>query len=145
MLGKPLLTFSPLHEGILVKRYKRFLADVELASGELVTAHCANTGPMKGVLHPGGRVRLRYAPSPTRKLAWSWEQAEVIDENNFSCWCRLNVPGTDWGSRINNYHRDSSDRLLQYYLFREIFRSLIIAYNLMSGERSSLISQADVW
>ena len=62
---------------MLLKRYKRFLADVELSSGETVTAHCANTGPMTGVLIPGQRVRLRHAPSPKRKLAWTWEQAEV--------------------------------------------------------------------
>ncbi|PHX68115.1 MAG: DNA/RNA nuclease SfsA, partial [Cyanobium sp. Baikal-G2] len=53
------LSLGPLVEGTLVKRYKRFLADIELENGEMVTAHCANTGPMTGVLHPGGRVRLR--------------------------------------------------------------------------------------
>ena len=62
--GDALLRFEPLTEGVLLKRYKRFLADVELSSGETVTAHCANTGPMTGVLIPGQRVRLRYAPSP---------------------------------------------------------------------------------
>ena len=77
MIGKTISTFPPLIEGTLKKRYKRFLADIELDTGELVTAHCANTGPMKGVLYPGGRVRLRYSPSPKRKLAWSWEQAQV--------------------------------------------------------------------
>jgi len=91
MVIKPLLTFSPLEEGILLKRYKRFLADVELKDGEIVTAHCANTGPMTGVLHQGGRVRLRYAPSPTRKLDWSWEQAEVLDEIGKSCWVGVNT------------------------------------------------------
>tara|TARA_B100001109_G_scaffold232395_1_gene210163 strand:- start:814 stop:1023 length:210 start_codon:yes stop_codon:yes gene_type:complete len=64
--GKSIIKFPPLQEGILIKRYKRFLADVELDSGEIVTAHCANTGPMKGVLFPGGRVRLKYSPSPKR-------------------------------------------------------------------------------
>ena len=62
--GDALLRFEPLTEGVLLKRYKRFLADVELSSGETVTAHCANTGPMTGVLIPGQRVRLRYAPPP---------------------------------------------------------------------------------
>ena len=61
---RPVLALEDLHEGVLLKRYKRFLADVELGNGEVVTAHCANTGPMTGVLHVGGRVRLRYAPSP---------------------------------------------------------------------------------
>lgn len=86
-----LLEFPELQEGILVKRYKRFLADVELTSGELVTAHCANTGPMKGILNLGGRVRLRYCPSPTRKLSWSWEQAEVLSKDHKSCWVGINT------------------------------------------------------
>ena len=69
------MRFEPLLEGVLQRRGKRFLSEVELASGELVTAHCANTGPMTGVLHPGGRVRVRHDPSPKRKLAYTWEQA----------------------------------------------------------------------
>ena len=91
-IGKTIVKFSPLREGILVKRYKRFLADVELDDGGIVTAHCANTGPMKGVLHPGGRVRLKYSPSPKRKLDWSWEQAEVPSHNEMKkCWVGVNT------------------------------------------------------
>ncbi len=92
MSENELISFPPLQEGILVKRYKRFLADIELPGGATVTAHCANTGPMKGVLFPGGRVRLRYAPSPSRKLAWSWEQAEVPSDGADSpCWVGVNT------------------------------------------------------
>ncbi len=91
MEGNALLKFQPLEEGILLKRYKRFLADVELDNGQVVTAHCANTGPMKGVLCLGGRVRLRYAPSPTRKLSWSWEQAEVQGAGGKLCWAGINT------------------------------------------------------
>ncbi len=93
MDGKTLIKFPPLEEGILLKRYKRFLADVELKNGEVVTAHCANTGPMSGVLCLGGKVRLRYAPSPTRKLAWSWEQAEVTSAKGpgLTCWVGVNT------------------------------------------------------
>ena len=91
MNGTTLFEFPPLTEGRLVKRYKRFLADVELPTGEIVTAHCANTGPMKGVLCVGGAVRLRYSPSPTRKLAWSWEQAEVINDEGDACWVGVNT------------------------------------------------------
>ena len=90
-LGTALLEFEPLQEGVLIKRYKRFLADVELANGDTVTAHCANTGPMTGVLIPGQRVRLRHAPSPKRKLAWTWEQAEVPGTNGEPCWVGINT------------------------------------------------------
>ena len=90
--GKTIIEFPPLIEGILIKRYKRFLADIELDNGEVVTAHCANTGPMKGVLWPGGRVRLKYSPSPKRKLDWSWEQAEVPSNNEKKkCWVGINT------------------------------------------------------
>jgi len=91
-IGKTIIKFPPLVEGILIKRYKRFLADVQLADGEIVTAHCANTGPMKGVLWPGGRVRLKYSPSPKRKLDWSWEQAEVPGHDGLKrCWVGINT------------------------------------------------------
>ncbi len=91
-IGKTILKFPPLREGILIKRYKRFLADVELDNGEIVTAHCANTGPMKGVLWPGGRVRLKFTPSPKRKLDWSWEQAEVPSHHKLKkSWVGINT------------------------------------------------------
>tara|TARA_Y100001968_G_scaffold91623_1_gene82429 strand:- start:120 stop:887 length:768 start_codon:yes stop_codon:yes gene_type:complete len=91
-IGKAIIKFPPLKEGILIKRYKRFLADVELDSGEIITTHCANTGPMKGVLWPGGRVRVKYCPSPKRKLDWSWEQAEVPSHNDLKkCWVGVNT------------------------------------------------------
>ena len=71
--------FPELYPGTLVKRYKRFFADIELASGAVITAHCPNTGPMTGVCHVGGRVMVSHNPSPKRKLAYTWELSEVQD------------------------------------------------------------------
>ena len=91
-IGKTITRFPSLREGVLIKRYKRFFSFVELDNGEIVTAHCANTGPMKGVLFPGGRVRVKYSPSPKRKLDWSWEQAEVPSHNERKkCWVGINT------------------------------------------------------
>ena len=58
-----IIEFDPLTEGVLIKRYKRFLADIKLETGEIVTAHCANTGPMKGLLKEGAKVRISVSPS----------------------------------------------------------------------------------
>lgn len=64
---------APLIRATLVRRYKRFLADVTLESGEPVTAHVANSGAMLGTAEPGMEVWLSPAAGPGRKLAYSWE------------------------------------------------------------------------
>lgn len=64
---------STLIEGTLVKRYKRFLADVQLADGTIVIAHCPNTGAMTGCAEPGWKVWLSPSNNPKRKLLYTWE------------------------------------------------------------------------
>jgi sugar fermentation stimulation protein A len=68
---------SPLIRGTLVRRYKRFLADVLLDSGEEVTVHVANSGGMIGTSMPGLEVWLTPAANPERKLKWNWEMVTV--------------------------------------------------------------------
>ena len=68
---------SQLIEGVLIKRYKRFLTDVKLVNGKIVVAHCANPGSMLSVNTPGSRVWLSPAQNPMRKLKFTWEIIEV--------------------------------------------------------------------
>ena len=70
---------DPLIRGTLVKRYKRFLSDVELESGDIVVAHCANSGSMLSVKEPGSEVWLSPARNPDRKLRYTWELIKVGD------------------------------------------------------------------
>lgn len=71
--------YPPLIMGTLLKRYKRFFADIQLDSGEIITAHCANTGPMTGVNIPGNRVMVSQSDNPKRSLAYTWELIELGD------------------------------------------------------------------
>jgi sugar fermentation stimulation protein A len=110
-MANPILTIphpSPLIPGVLLRRYKRFLADVELGDGSLITAHCVNTGRMEGLTMPGLRVWLSHEPSPTRKLAYTWQLTEfpeglVVGTNTAApnrivgeLLRRRLLPGLDW-------------------------------------------------
>ncbi|MFT5486566.1 MAG: sugar fermentation stimulation protein A, partial [Alphaproteobacteria bacterium] len=68
---------DPLLRGRLIKRYKRFMADVVLDSGDTVTAHCANTGAMLGVQDADSEVWLSPARNPDRKLKFTWELIRI--------------------------------------------------------------------
>ncbi len=67
---------TPLVPGTLIRRYKRFFADVQLEDGREVTAHCPNTGPMTSVCDPGSRVWLEPNDDPKKKLKFGWRLLE---------------------------------------------------------------------
>ena len=68
---------SELIHGRLIKRYMRFLADVTLESGEMVTAHCTNSGSMKSCLETGAEVYLSPVDDPKRKTRFTWEMIKI--------------------------------------------------------------------
>ncbi len=68
---------KPLIPATLIKRYKRFLADVVLPGGSETTVHVANPGAMLGLLTPGSKIFLSKSESPTRKLPYSWELVQA--------------------------------------------------------------------
>ena len=71
------MDLPPLQNGHILRRYKRFLADVELAGGGIVTAHCPNTGSMRSCWQPGAPVQLSRSSDPRRKLAWTLERVDM--------------------------------------------------------------------
>lgn len=81
ILGKVLeilfMKLPALTNGIILDRYKRFFADIELEDGTLVTAHCPNTGSMRGCWEPGARVQISHSDNPRRKLAWTLERVDM--------------------------------------------------------------------
>ena len=84
-----LYRYPELYPGTFIKRYKRFFVDVKLDSGEIVTAHCPNTGPMIGVSTPGSAVMLSKSNNPKRKLGYTLELIEVHD--NEPTWVGVNT------------------------------------------------------
>ena len=77
---------KPTLFGTLIKRYKRFLADIKLENGEIITAHCANSGSMKTCAEPGWKVMVSDSQNPKRKLQYTWELVY-----NDKCWIGINT------------------------------------------------------
>lgn len=81
---------EPRQFGILVKRYKRFLADIQLEDEQILTVHCPNSGSMKGCSTPGSRVVISQSANPKRKYPWT---LEMIRENGV--WIGVNTSLTN--------------------------------------------------
>ncbi|WP_136249107.1 DNA/RNA nuclease SfsA [Halomonas borealis] len=90
---------EPLVPGTLLRRYKRFLADVRLEDGREVVAHCPNTGSMRAVNVPGSRVWLSASDDPRRKLAWTWELIEL--------------PQAEGGVALASVHTGRANRIVE--------------------------------
>lgn len=82
---------SRLETAHFIRRYKRFFADVQLNNGEIVTAHCPNTGRMTGCIGENWPVRISRSDNPKRKLAWTLEQSC----NPEGTWIGLNTGKTN--------------------------------------------------
>ncbi|MGR3634701.1 MAG: DNA/RNA nuclease SfsA [Shimia sp.] len=70
---------TPLMPAVLIRRYKRFLADARLADGSEITAHCANPGSMMGLAEPGMKIWLEPNDDPKKKLNYGWR---LVDHEN---------------------------------------------------------------
>ena len=81
---------APLISGTLLKRYKRFLADVQLTEGEIITAHCPNTGTMLSCSTPGSAVYLSLSDNPKRKYPHT---LEMVKDNG--TWVGVNTSRTN--------------------------------------------------
>jgi sugar fermentation stimulation protein A len=109
--------YPSLFSGTLLKRYKRFFADIRLDSGEEITAHCPNTGPMTGISTLGSRVLVSRSDSKTRTLPYTWEAIEVHDLR--PTWVGVNTA--------------LPNRVIKAALLAQIFPSLS-AYSQIRGE-----------
>jgi len=88
------MKFQLLIKGKLLKRYKRFLADIELENGEIVIAHCTNTGSMKSVIEEGAPVLLSPSNNPKRKTKYTWEMIWIND-----AWAGVNTSNANMLAR----------------------------------------------
>jgi sugar fermentation stimulation protein A len=110
--------YPTLEVGVLLKRYKRFFADIQLPSGEVITAHCPNTGPMTCVSTPGSLVQVSRSDNPKRKLAYTWEMIQVND--NEPSWVGVNT--------------GLPNRIIKLALEQRLFPELASSYSEIRGE-----------
>ncbi len=94
---------TPLVHGKLIRRYKRFLADVELDNGEIVVAHTANSGSMKSCLEEGAEVYLTHVDDPKRKTKYTWEMIRI---NNGWVGINTGVPNVLIADAVKNQEID---------------------------------------
>lgn len=76
-MGLTMKFLNPLRQAVLLKRYKRFLADVQLVNGEVITIHCPNTGAMTGCAESGMKIWMSDSSNPKRKYRYTWELAQT--------------------------------------------------------------------
>ncbi|EAW37769.1 sugar fermentation stimulation protein [Lyngbya sp. PCC 8106] len=126
-----LYQYPPLQAGVLVNRYKRFFADIMLTSGETITAHCPNTGPMTGVCVLGNAVQVSPSNNPKRKLAYTWELIQLTD--NQPTWVGVN---TGLPNRVIKL-------ALEQHLFPELGNYSEIKKEVVYGQDSR--SRVDFW
>ncbi len=127
--------YPPLESGILLKRYKRFFADIQLKSGEIITAHCPNTGPMTDVSTPGSLVQVSRSDNPKRKLAYTWEMIQVLEKG---------VGSGEWGVGSKNISENQGtwvgintnlpNRVMKLVLEQRLISELANSYNKISTE-----------
>jgi sugar fermentation stimulation protein A len=112
--------YPPLLQGKLLKRYKRFFAEIELENGEIITAHCPNTGPMTGVCKIGSKVAVSRSNNPKRKLAYTWET--ILVEDSEPTWVGINT--------------NLPNKIVKAALERKIFPELVDRYQQVRTEVS---------
>ena len=114
---------QPLQTATLIRRYKRFLADVELPSGEIITVHCPNSGSMLGCREPGMEVRISRSDNPARKYPHTLEMMRAPET-----WVGINT------SRTNHLVREA----LGNEIIKEIRPITAIRAEVKVSERSRL-------
>ncbi len=119
------MVFQDLVEGIFIKRYKRFLVDVRLMDGQVITAHCTNSGSLKSAIKEGAPVMLSKSSNPKRKTKYTWEM--------------IQINGTWVGVNTNNAN------ILAYEFVRDGLIELLPRYNVLRREMKFYNSRLDLY